>query len=74
MKIIEMLYQNRRDFTAMFECEGCGNKQKSDGYDDRNFHDNVIPAFKCSKCGKSRNDLNIISEPTQTKYVEGYQI
>jgi len=25
-------------------------------------------------CGKSRNDLGITGEKTQTKYAEGYQI
>jgi predicted RNA-binding Zn-ribbon protein involved in translation (DUF1610 family) len=73
MKIIEMLSQNRRDFTAIYECESCGNKEESYGYDDRNFHDNVIPNMKCKKCGKSRNELGIIDTPTKTKY-ESWQV
>lgn len=69
MKIKEITSQSRRDFYAIYECEGCGNitKEKS-GYDDRNFHDNVIPSFKCESCGKSRNELGIESELTKTKY------
>jgi hypothetical protein len=61
--------QNRRDFYATYECEGCGHTtgQKS-GYDDRNFHDNVIPSMICEGCGKSRNDLGIKAAPTATKY------
>lgn len=80
MKIKEILRQHRRDFRAVYECEGCGevhtgpNGQGSRGYDDRNFHDNVIPNLKCDVCGKSRNDLGIISEPTPTKYPEGFQV
>jgi predicted RNA-binding Zn-ribbon protein involved in translation (DUF1610 family) len=74
MKIKEMLWQSRRDFPAIYECEGCGHTEKSSGYDDANFHDNVIPDFKCEKCGKSRNDLGITAERTKTKYPEGYQI
>jgi len=74
MKITEIIYQSRRDFEAWYECEGCGNKEKSGGYDDRNFHDNVIPNFVCKKCGKSRNDLGITQETTPTKYAEGYQV
>jgi transposase-like protein len=68
MKINKITYQNRRDFSAIYECEDCGSQEKMGGYDDRNFHDNVIPNFKCKKCGKSRNDLGITQEPTSTKY------
>jgi len=68
MKIKKVIWQSRRDFEAIYECEGCGHEEKSDGYDDRNFHDNVIPNFKCKECGKSRNDLGIVDEPTSTKY------
>ena len=69
MKIKEIKSQNRRDFHATYECEGCGcvTGEKS-GYDDRNFHDNVIPEMKCTSCGKSRNDLGIEQPMTNTKY------
>jgi hypothetical protein len=71
MKIIKILNQNRRDFTAIIKCEGCGNEEKLKyGYDDKNYHDNVIPNMKCSNCKKSRNDLGIITEKTKTKYAE----
>ena len=68
MKISKITYQNRRDFKAIYECEACGDKNEDWGYDDRNFHDNVIPAMKCEKCGKSRNELGIKGEFTPTKY------
>ena len=69
MKIREMKSQHRRDFWATYECEGCGHiTGEKSGYDDRNFHDNVIPNMKCDNCGKSRNDLGIVAEKTQTKY------
>lgn len=69
MKIKRVLSQNRRDFWADFECEGCGHvENKVSGYDDRNFHDNVIPAMKCKSCGKSRNELGVDGEFTETKY------
>ena len=74
MKIKEILSQNRRDFHALYECENCGDVIKKSGYDDRNFHDNVIPNMKCDKCGKSRNDIGITGEFTETRYPEGYQI
>lgn len=75
MKIKEMISQHRRDFYATYECENCGYVTgKERGYDDRNFHDNVIPAMKCEKCGKSRNDLGISGEFTHTRYPEGFQI
>lgn len=35
MKITKMIYQHRRDFSAEYTCEGCGNKQIiDDGYDE----------------------------------------
>lgn len=68
MKIKQITNQSRRDFRALYECEGCGNEQEHGGYDDRNFHDNVIPNMICYKCDKSRIDLGVKSEYTQTKY------
>lgn len=73
MKITEITYQSRRDFKADFECESCGEKINKWGYDDRNFHDNVIPKMICPKCGKSRKDLGIEGEFTKTKY-ESWQV
>jgi len=52
MKIKRILEQSRRDFTAVYECEHCGNEITRGGYDDTNFHVNVIPNMKCEKCGK----------------------
>jgi hypothetical protein len=72
MKIKKINSQHRRDFHADYECENCGHVEKdSYGYDDRNFHDNVIPSMKCTECGKSRNDLGIESQVTTTKYPAG---
>ncbi len=72
MKITKRYNQHRRDFLADLLCESCENEEKRVScYDDRNFHDNVIPAMKCKTCKKSRNDLKIISEPPiQTRYAE----
>ena len=74
MKIKEILYQHRRDFQAIYECEGCGHTYKSGGYDDANFHNNVIPKFRCPKCGKTTKELGVDYRPLATKYPEGYQI
>ena len=52
MKIKKIVSRNRRDFTAIYECEHCGATEKSSGYDDANFHQNVIPEMECSACGK----------------------
>ena len=71
MKILSITDQNRRDFNAEIQCEGCNAiDYLKRGYDSRNYHDNVIPNIKCSSCGKSRNDLGIKGEYTQTKYAE----
>lgn len=71
MKIKEITYQNRRDFTAVYVCEYCGSETKQGGYDDANFHQNVIPKTRCEKCGKTAGENY---RPLATKYPEGYQI
>lgn len=71
MKIKEILYQHRRDFTAIYECESCGHTHEGWGYDDANFHNNVIPSMVCPECGKKAPDNY---RPLATKYPEGYQI
>jgi len=74
MKIKKILRQHRRDFTALYVCEGCGDEINGDGYDDANFHNNVVPKMVCKKCGKSGIDLGADYKPLTTKYPEGYQI
>jgi ribosomal protein L37AE/L43A len=71
MKIKEIIGQSRRDFRAIYECEHCGHSKQGSGYDDANFHQNVIPEMKCEKCGKKAGDDY---RPLSTKYPEGYQI
>jgi len=51
MKIKEITYRNRFDFKAIFQCEHCNYEFKQWGYDDKNYHDNVIPNAICPKCG-----------------------
>jgi len=52
MKIKQITSQIRRDFRAIYVCEHCGHEEEGHGYDDTNFHVNVIPTMKCSKCGE----------------------
>ena len=69
MKIKAMISQHRRDFWANYVCDGCGHVElDKSGYDDDNFHRNVIPNMKCPSCGKSSNDMGIVNEPRKTKY------
>ena len=68
MKINKITGQHRRDFTAIYECEHCGFKKKGSGYDDDNFHRNVIPKMKCDNCGKIADDSY---RSLTTKYPEG---
>ena len=69
MRIKTILTQHRRDFTATLECEHCGAEEHLGyGYDDANYHQNVIPSFECGECGKKAPDSY---RPLQTKYKEG---
>ena len=65
MKIKEIVSQSRRDFTAIYECEHCQSTVSRGGYDDDNFHRNVIPNMKCKKCGKTAGENY---RPLTTKY------
>lgn len=69
IKIIHSQY--RRDFKATYKCEHCGNEVIDFGYDDRNFHNNVVPNMECTKCGKKANEDY---RPLDIMYPEGYQI
>lgn len=71
MKIKKIIWQHRRDFRAIFECEHCGAEYEMGGYDDANFHSNVIPQFECRECGKKATEDY---KPLATKYPEGHQI
>ena len=66
MKIKEIISQDRRDFSATMECEHCGHTELNKyGYDDDNYHRNVIPMMICKSCGKTA--LNSY-RPLATKY------
>lgn len=72
MRIKQLLSQHRRDFRALYECEFCGDIRQGSGYDDTNFHANVVPSMKCDSCGKSA-DLEVF-RPFTTKYPDGEQV
>lgn len=75
MKLIEVTNQSRRDFRGTYECEFCNHVVKNvSGYDDYNFHANVIPKMPCKSCGESTSSKGGDVQQVQTKYPEGYQI
>lgn len=65
MHIKEIKTQSRRDFQAVYECEHCGHTESGPGYDDDNFHRNVVPRMECKSCGKTAGDDY---RPMGTKY------
>ena len=71
MRIKKITSQSRRDFYAIFVCEHCGHEEERSGYDDGNFHKNVIPAMKCDKCGKC---APADYEPQDTRYPDSQQV
>lgn len=72
MIIKKITSQHRRDFRAIMECEHCKHTQQlNSGYDDANYHQNVIPKMKCESCDKTASEDY---RPLTTKYPEGHQI
>ena len=71
MKIKRITSRNRRDFMAVYVCEHCGHEDTGYGYDDDNFHQNVIPAMKCPECGETAADDY---QARATKYPEGMYV
>ena len=71
MRIKEILRQHRRDFTAVYECEHCGVTAQGYGYDDTNFHENVIPTRECPSCGRTTAEDYV---PRPTKYPDGMTV
>ena len=67
MKIQEIKSQHRRDFNAIYECEHCGCETEGSGYDDENFHKNVIPKMECQECKQTAPESY---RPLATKYPE----
>ena len=56
--IKEITNQIRNDLYGVLECEGCHATEKLvGGYDDDNWHDNVLPNRKCKACGKSAREI-----------------
>jgi len=53
MRIKKKISQHRRDFRAVYVCEHCDHEHTDYGYDDHNFHVNVIPSMKCPECGET---------------------
>lgn len=71
MRIIRIMRQHRRDFTAIYKCEHCGHEVEANGYDDAHFHNNVVPGMICSECKKTASDDY---RPLTTKHPEGMQV
>lgn len=71
MHIKKIISQHRRDFQAEYQCEHCDHVQTGRGYDDANYHANVIPRIQCKSCGKTASEDY---RPLTTKYAEGVQV
>lgn len=70
MRVKQITSQHRRDFHAIYECEWCGHTHPGSGYDDTNFHENVIPEMACPVCQKTGSpDPNY--RPLKPKHPDG---
>ena len=67
MRIKRIIRQHRRDFVAVYECEHCGAEVERRGYDDRYFHEVVVPAIRCADCGEV---ASADYRPLTTKYAD----
>ena len=63
MHIKEITSQHRRDFKATYVCEHCAHEVEEDGYDDDNYHNNVIPEMKCPECGEVAGEDYVPRDP-----------
>lgn len=66
MKIKEITWQHRNDFSAILECEHCDNDSQilKTGYSDTYYYTKVLPSITCAKCKKDRLG-NITDQDTQ---------
>ena len=71
MRIQKIIWQHRRDFQAVYECEHCQATVTRDGYDDTNFHMNVIPKMVCDTCMELSDSTY---QPRHTKYPDGLSV
>lgn len=71
MRIKEIVFQYRRDFSAIYECDHCGFQENKLGYDDTFFHEKVVPEMICPKCGKKAKKNY---RPLATKYQDEFQV
>lgn len=74
MRLIRVISQSRRDFTGLYKCEGCGTEREINGYDDRNYHDNVEPSLQCKQCKGTSVSLGVEPVHIETKYKEWEQV
>ena len=58
MRIKKIVEQTRRDFTAVYECDhdDCDHEETGSGYDDKFFHETVVPDMVCPKCGRKAGE------------------
>ncbi|NLZ54303.1 MAG: hypothetical protein GX892_14380 [Thermoanaerobacteraceae bacterium] len=71
MHIKKIVSRHRRDFIANYECEHCGFEVERPGYDDLNFHQNIIPIMECPYCKKRAGEDYRALEP---RYPEDMQV
>lgn len=77
MKLQRIIKQHRRDFQGEYQCEFCNHISRDkgmDSYDDRFYHDVVIPNAKCKICGESTFSKGGYVTHTDTKYPDTFQI
>ena len=72
MTEIKRVYQHRRDFQAVYECESCKATETISGYDDTNYHMNVVPNIKCKVCDNSTQSLAL--NPVDNTIVPSYVV
>ena len=65
MKITEIIGQNYMDFSAIVQCEHCGDRGIYTACEDTpRWHQHTLPNRKCTECGKSSNDPRTTDQPT----------
>jgi hypothetical protein len=58
MRIKEIMWQDRKEFGVILECEYCKDTYSVRGYDDDRFRNEIVPDLPCRICCKKTGEYS----------------